>query len=37
MTTCIESGNIGVAMGKRELKLQREAADLILIDDDLSK
>jgi hypothetical protein len=24
-------------MGKRELKLQREAADLILIDDDLSK
>jgi cation transport ATPase len=35
MTPCIESGHIGVAMGKR-LELQK-AADLILIDDDLSK
>jgi cation transport ATPase len=36
MTDPALKSNIGVAMGKRELKLQ-EAADLILIDDDLSK
>jgi Ca2+-transporting ATPase len=32
----LKAANIGVAMGKRELKF-KEAADLILIDDDLSK
>jgi magnesium-transporting ATPase (P-type) len=37
MTPCIESGQYRCRHGKKGTEIAKEAADLILIDDDLSK